>query len=431
MLGDSTMQPNELTAGAAAARIAAGTLTSEALVKACLARIEAREPAVGAWEHLDPDAAIRQAVALDRGPRRGPLHGVPVAVKDIFDTADMPTGYGSPIYAGGRPAWDAACVALLRAAGAVLLGKTVTTEFALFAPGKTKNPHNPAHTPGGSSSGSAAAVADMMAPLALGTQTAGSVIRPASFCGGVGYKPSYGLIPRAGVKQVSDTLDTVGVFARAPEDAALLVAVLSGRDAWRSPEPIAGPPRIGVCRTFEWERAEAATHAAVQEAASRFASAGARISEIALPAPFAGLGAAQRAIMGFEGAGALAHERLTHRGLLSDRLREFLDDGQRCTPSAYLEALALAKDCRRRLDTVLGDCDALLAPSAPGEAPKGLGNTGDPIFNRMWTLLHVPSVTLPGLQGPNGLPVGVQLVARQWDDARLLAVARWAAPLLG
>lgn len=425
------MEPNELTAGEAAARIASGALSSEALVRACLARIAAREPAVQAWEHVDSEAALRQAVALDRAPRRGPLHGLPVAVKDIFDTADMPTGYGSPIYAGARPAWDAAGVALLRAAGAVVLGKTVTTEFALFHPGRTTNPRDPRRTPGGSSSGSAAAVADFMAPLALGTQTAGSVIRPASFCGVVGCKPSYGLVPRAGVKQVSDTLDTVGVFARTPEDAALLVSVLGARDALRSPRPPVQPPRIGLCRTHEWAQALPESQAAVSEAASRFSRAGATVSEVSLPEAFAGLGAAQRTIMGFEGARGLAYERLMHGGRLSDRLAAFLEEGLRCTPAAYHDALSLADSCRRGLDAVFGVCDALLAPSAPGEPPEGLGGTGDPVFNRMWTLLHVPCITLPGFRGPHDLPVGVQLVARRWDDGRLLAVAAWAAPLLG
>src|SRR6266478_6832973 len=238
--------PLSLSARVAAQEIAAGRLAAEALVTACLDRIAARESVVGAWHHLDPDAALAAARQRDAEPPRGPLHGIPIAVKDLIDTAETPTGYGSPIYEGHRPAADAACVALARAAGAVALGKTVTTEFACFTAGKTANPHNPAHTPGGSSSGSAAAVADGMAPLALGTQTAGSVIRPAAYCGVVGYKPSFGLINRAGVKPLADSLDTVGVFARTVEDAAFFAGVLSERPALRNLRIPSEPPRFGL-----------------------------------------------------------------------------------------------------------------------------------------------------------------------------------------
>ncbi|MHB8766344.1 MAG: amidase [Deferrisomatales bacterium] len=417
---------NELTAMEAVAAVATGEVTAESLVRACLARIAEREPAVGAWEHLDPEGALARARELDRGPSRGPLHGVPVGVKDIFDTADLPTAYGSPIYRGHRPAWDAASVALLRGAGAVALGKTVTTEFAFYHPGVTRNPRDPAHTPGGSSSGSAAAVADLMVPLALGTQTAGSVIRPASFCGVVGFKPTFGWVSRAGVKPLAEGLDTLGGFARSVEDVALLASVLAVRPALRLGPIPGGPPRIGRCRTHEWDRADPATAAAWEEAGRRFAAAGAVVSEVTLPEAFRGLADAQKAIMAFEAARALAFEAREHRGRLSPELLALLDAGAEGDPALYDAARALAGECRARLSEVLGDCDALLVPSAVGEAPRGLGATGDPLFNRVWTLLGGPCVNLPGLTGPGGLPVGVQLVGRPGDDARVLAAARWA-----
>src|SRR5215216_600925 len=247
--------PLSLSAREAAQQIAARRLSAEALVAACLDRIAAREAAVGAWHHLDREAALEAARQRDREAPRGPLHGLPIAVKDLIDTADMPTGYGSPIYQGHRPAADAACVALARSAGAVVLGKTVTTEFACFTPGKTANPHNLAHTPGGSSSGSAAAVAESMAPLAFGTQTAGSVIRPAAFCGIVGYKPSFGTIPRAGVKMLCDSLDTVGTMARNVADAAFFAGVIAGRPELRDVAPSEAPPRFGLYRTPMWDEA--------------------------------------------------------------------------------------------------------------------------------------------------------------------------------
>src|SRR3954468_23374672 len=276
-----------LSARAAAQDIAAGRLSAEALVSACLDRIAAREDVVGAWHYLDPEAALAAARHCDASPPRGPLHGVPIAVKDLIDTFDMPTGYGSPIYEGHRPAADAACVALARGAGAVVLGKTVTTEFACFTAGKTANPKNPAHTPGGSSSGSAASVADGMAPLAFGTQTAGSVIRPAAYCGIVGYKPSFGTIPRAGVKMLCDSLDTVGTMVRNVADAAFFAGVVAGRPALRDialPAALQGaPPRFGLYRTPKWDEAEHATVRALDHARAALERAGARITDIPFP----------------------------------------------------------------------------------------------------------------------------------------------------
>src|SRR3954453_15767712 len=245
--------PLSLSAHQAAREIAAGQLRAEALMTACLERIAAREPEIGAWQYLDPEAALEAARRCDASAPSGPLHGIPIAVKDLIDTADMPTGYGSGIYARHRPGSDAACVALARAAGAIVMGKTVTTEFACFMPGKTANPRNPQHTPGGSSSGSAAAVADLMAPLAFGTQTAGSVIRPAAFCGIVGYKPSFGTIPRAGVKMLCDSLDTIGTMARNVADAAFFAGVIAGRPELRDVAPSEAPPLFGLYRTPMWD----------------------------------------------------------------------------------------------------------------------------------------------------------------------------------
>jgi Asp-tRNA(Asn)/Glu-tRNA(Gln) amidotransferase A subunit family amidase len=423
--------PLSLSARDAAREIAAGRLGAEALVSACLDRINARERIVGAWHHLDRDAALAAARRCDASPPGGPLHGIPIAVKDLLDTSDMPTGYGSAIYEGHRPVADAACVALARAAGAIVVGKTVTTEFACFTPGKTANPRNPAHTPGGSSSGSAAAVADGMVPLALGTQTAGSVIRPASYCGIVGFKPSFGVIPRAGVKMLADSLDTIGTMARNVEDAAFFAAILGGRPALRHVAIPAAPLRFGFYRTPMWEDAEPCTAAALDHARAALERAGARVAEIAVPPEHQGLTAAQETIMGFELARGLAYERLQHSAELSPRLDQLLDAGMSVGVEAYEAACVETAAARARLDGFFGPCEAMLVPAAPGEAPKGLGYTGNPVFSRMWTLLGVPCVTLPALWGESGLPTGIQLVGRNGQDARLMAAALFAERALG
>jgi Asp-tRNA(Asn)/Glu-tRNA(Gln) amidotransferase A subunit family amidase len=400
-------------------------LRAEDLVRACLDRIAERDPALQAFVAVDADAALATARALDAGPVRGPLHGLPLGVKDLFDTVDLPTAYGSPIYAGHRPAADAAVVALCREAGAVIVGKTVTTEFATFHPGPTCNPHHPGHTPGGSSSGSAAAVAAGMAPLALGTQTAASVIRPAAFCGVVGYKPSFGRVPRAGVKSLSETLDTVGCFGRGVRDAAWLGAVLTGDPRllhWGEPPA----PRIGLCRTPEWPLADADTGQAWAQAEAALAPAAAECADADLPAGFADLVHVHKAVMAHEAARALAHERLQHRDRLSPALRSLLDDGLAIGGEAQAAHLATASLLRRQMDALFSHHDLLLAPSAIGTAPAGLHATGDPVFSRAWTLLGLPCVHLPFTTGANGLPLGLQLIARQGDDHRLLAMADWA-----
>ncbi len=414
---------NLLSATEAAQQIAAGNITSEQLTRDCLEHIAAREPAVGAWAHLDADAALKCARELDASTSRGLLHGVPIGVKDFIDTCDMPATYGTAIYAHHRPAWDAPCVALSRAVGAVILGKTVSTELAYFTPGKTANPHNVAHTPGGSSSGSAAAVADHMVPLAFGSQTAGSVIRPAAFCGVVGYKPSFGVISRVGAKPLSDTLDTIGVLARSVPDAALFAAAASGRNDLLIAQALTTAPRVGICRTFEWSRAQPETQAAMALAISKLGAAGVTLMDIDLPPNFAGLVQAQIDIMAYEMARSLAFEWHAHRVRLSQKLQDLIAAGLALPRERYDAAVTLAHNCRRMADELFARADVLLAPSAIGEAPRGLDTTGDPLFNRVWTLLHTPCVHLPFTQGPNGLPLGLQVVGAIGADRHTLHCA--------
>lgn len=429
-----------LTAGEIGRRIAAREVSSEEVVRACLERIADREDAVRAWAHLDPDRALAEALERDASTPAGPLHGVPVGIKDIIDTADQPTAYGSPIYAGHRPVADAACVRHLREAGAVVLGKTHTTEFAFFHPGPTRNPHDPGRTPGGSSSGSAAAVADAMVPLALGTQTAASTVRPAAFCGVFGFKPTFGLVSRAGVKALAPSLDTLGAFARDPVDLALLLATLAGVDpadpATQAAEPPAlpeawqRPARIAVVRTPEWPAAEPAARDALEQAARRAAAAGAEVEELTLPSSFDSAARAQTTLMEVECSVALRREYEERPEELSRRLHGIITLARELPPAAQAEARELAEACRRDLPVVFQRHDVLLTPSAPGEAPPGIEATGDPIFSRTWTLLGCPSVSVPGLRGPSGMPVGVQLVGAPSADATVLAAACTLGALL-
>lgn len=418
---------HRLTAIEAKRRIEAGTLSPVELVEACIERIAVREPTIRAFAYFDPAAARKAAVAA----RPGPLHGLPVGIKDILDTADMPTSHGSPIWEGYRPRADAAAVAWMRAAGGVAIGKTVTTEFATRKPGPTRNPHNPEHTPGGSSSGSAAGVAEGFFPFAFGSQTAGSVVRPAAFCGVVGYKPTFGLISRAGVKLMSDSLDTVGVLARSVADCALLAAAVSGRelgDPDRRPERA---PAIGLCRTPVWEHAEPETASLLERVGETLARAGARIHERDLPVEFAALERAHPIVMNAESARALGFELLTARQQISEQLLERLDFGLAQSETAIAEAYAVFARTQAAFPAVLEGLDILLTPSAPGVAPAGLGWTGDPVFNFIWTSLHVPCVTVPAGTGGHGLPLGIQIVARQGEDRAALAWAQWVAAALG
>ena len=410
----------------AARRIERGELTSEALVSECLERIAARDETVRAWAFVDRAQALAQARALDRGPRRGLLHGIPVGIKDVIDTAELPTEYNSPIYRGHRPKADAACVMELKRAGAVILGKTATTEFANNHPAPTRNPHNPAHTPGGSSSGSAAAVADFMVPLALGTQTGGSVIRPAAYCGVAAIKPSFGSINRAGLKFVAESLDTIGVFARTVEDLALSLEALCGR----ARASVGMNPRIGLCRTPRWSAADPASQANLEATASRLGKAGAQLRPYDMRPESEALFDRHRQIMGFESARALAWEYQNHPNDISASLKPRLEEGWKVTRAQYDEMRALAERCRRALAQDLREFDFLLTPSAPGEAPASLATTGDPVFNRAWTLLGNPCVTLPFGRGPKGLPLGVQLVGAFDGDSDLLGWARWVEKAL-
>lgn len=409
--------------------IEAGQLTSERLVADLLDLIQEREPIVKAWAYLDRTAALETARASDRGGAAGRLRGVPIGWKDIIDCVGQPTTCGSPIYVNNVADRDAAVVAMSRRAGALALGKTVTAEFASSFPGPTTNPHNAAHTPGGSSSGSAAAVAVGMVPLAVGTQTGGSVIRPASFCGVVGFKPSFGMISREGVKSVSESLDTVGTFARSVDDTGLLLAALTGRPEFAEPAAHR-PARVIVCRDTAWNEAEPSALDALQETMRLLSANGVRVGEQRMPDWFDAISAARHAIEYFEMARALQDEYLRHRGQLSAPLSARIEQGLSLDPAVYEEALLRQRQAREALAGVFGEADLLLVPSAPGEAPEGLQSTGNALFNRIWTALGVPCITLPGHRGPKNLPVGVQFIAPARQDARLLAHAAWIEPLL-
>jgi Asp-tRNA(Asn)/Glu-tRNA(Gln) amidotransferase A subunit family amidase len=425
----AALRLNELTASAIVRAIGAGECSCEDVVRACLDRIAEREPLVRAWEFIDPDLALARARALDRGARRGPLFGVPFGAKDIIDTADMPTAYGTPIHAGHRPAKDAACIALSRKAGALLLGKTVTTEFANIEPGKTRNPHDMRRTPGGSSSGSAAAVADCMVPIALGTQTTGSVTRPSSYCGVFGYRPTYGDLRMAGVMEAAGSFDTLGISARSIEDVALYRDVLAGVE----PQPVPGavaPPRIGFCRPYYWSRLATSTHALLEDAATRLARAGAQVEEMTLPEEFAALEQAHKLVSGYEMARNLTWELEHHADRISDRLRYGrLKDGLACSVETYAEMRRLCERLRERLQAVMAPYDVLIAPAGE-EAPIGMDPVPHPWMYMAWTIGYVPTLTLPLFKGPGGMPVGMQVLAERYGDRKLFAVARWIYEVL-
>jgi Asp-tRNA(Asn)/Glu-tRNA(Gln) amidotransferase A subunit family amidase len=417
-----------LSASEAAARLEAGDLTAETLVRDCLDRAASRA-SVKAWVWLDPELALAQARAIDRAGRPGVLKGVPVGVKDVIDTYDMPTQHGSPIYRGNRPFADAACVALTRAAGGVVFGKTVTTEFANREPRETVHPLNPAHTPGGSSSGSAAAVADFQVPVGFGTQTGGSTIRPAAFCGVIGYKPSFGEFSRVGIKMQCHNLDTLGIICRSLDDVSLMRAALQVEPR-RPVDRAAAAPRIGFCRTPAWEHADADTQALLERTAVRLSAAGASVRDTA-PAPADILDHHHR-VFAFEAARNYAYEYEAHGDKLSPALRDGLLTPGRALPlAAYVAAIEAAEAFRARLDDVFTEFDLLLAPSAVGEAPRGLGSTGDARFNALWTLAWTPCLTLPAGTGHSGLPLGIQLVGRRFVDEALLDAAAWVEARLG
>lgn len=417
---------NTLGAVELARGIRDGAFSAEAVVRSCLDRISTTEDAVQAWTHLDPDYALEQARLADRrraeGQHCGALHGVPVGIKDIIDTADMPTENGTVLHAGRRPVTDAALVARLRAAGAIIIGKTVTTELATYAPGKTRNPHHPGHTPGGSSSGSAAAVAAHMVPLAVGTQTNGSIIRPAAFCGVYGYKPTAGLIARTGVLCQSPALDQIGVFARSVNDAALLAAQLMEQPVDVSAADSVAPPRLAFVGTPRWREATDDTRAAYDRLIDHL---GDSVIEETMPAAAASAWDWHRTVMETEIAENFAAEWRNGRDRLSAALRGQIERGRAMAVADYQHALAQMP----RVDALFADLysryDAILTPSAAGTAPHGLESTGDPAFCTLWTFCGMPAINVPLLQGANGLPLGVQLVGLRMGDARVLRAARW------
>ncbi len=428
------------TAWQLAMAIGAGALSSEDVVSACLEQIEAHEDTIGAWAFLDQDLALAQAREADqfrhRGMDLGALHGIPVGIKDIIDTADMPTEYGTVLHSGHTPAIDASLVSQLRAAGAIIMGKTVTAELAVSFPGKTRNPHNPEHSPGGSSSGSAAAVAAGMVPLAVGTQTNGSVIRPASFCGVYGFKPSHGLISRYRVLSQSRFLDTVGVFARSLEDLALIAEAIMAYDS-RDPDMRARPrpqiskvlaeeppmePHLAFIRTPVWDDAEETTKDALRELIEHV---GENVDVVRLPEMFDDAHQVHSTIMHADIAKSYAKLYRDGKDKLSDVLCERIEVGQKILAVDYNSALDRVVEFHEALDEIHVEYDAILTPSAAGEAPASLETTGNPGFCTIWTLCGTPAINLPVLQGPKGLPIGAQIVSQKGDDARLFRTARW------
>lgn len=418
-----TKEPFKLSASEAAKQIRDRTLTSEALVASCLERIDDREETVQAWQYVDPDAALFQARERDKQPTKGPLHGVPVGLKDIIDTKDMPTTYGSRAFHANEPTEDADCVGCLLNAGAVILGKTVTTEFAFYAPGKTRNAHNPGHTPGGSSSGSAAAVADFHVPIALGTQTAGSIIRPAAFNGVVGHKPSFGEFPYRGIGVLAASLDTLGGFTRDIDDLTLLRHAL----ATQVPEQAvcSTPPKIAFVATPVWEQADTEMQAAMHAFMGKLSKHGATLTEMSLPEPFDQLVDSQSIVLAVQAARVLRPVIEKSRELIAPRTRALLIEADQYSSDDEIAAEKNIVACRTLMDSVFAEYDLILTPAATGEAPEGLEATGNPVFNRIWTAVHVPCISIPIGRGENGLPLGVQLVGARGEDDQLIAEAEW------
>ncbi|MCF3936148.1 amidase [Acuticoccus sp. M5D2P5] len=416
-------EARDLSASEAARAISTGHLTAEALARSCLDRVASRDRHVEAWAHIDPDQVIADARAADRAGPKGPLYGVPVAFKDIIDARGAPTGFNSPIYPDYHPRSDSAVSALVRLGGGIVMGKVATTEFANMHPGPCRNPLDLERTPGGSSSGSAAAVADRQVPLALGTQTSGSMLRPAAYCGIVGYKPSFGEISRVGVKQQSGSFDTLGLCARTLPDIALLRAVLT-RTPHAPLQPADHPPRVRLCRIPEWMDAEEQGRVRVERAANVLADAGCDVDELALPADlFAEWFDVHRRIANFESARNFAFETDQHRDKLSATIYEGrILDGQRTTLDAYVAACRQAEAMRIWLEGAMAEVDCLLTLAAPGEAPLGMA-TGRPTFNSLWTLLYVPCLSLPYGKGAAGMPLSVQLVGHRFADEALLSAA--------
>lgn len=416
--------PCFLTGAHAARQIRDGSLTCEGLIRSCLDRIASRDPIIKAWLYVDPARALAQAREIDKRSPSSPIHGLAFGVKDVFDTKDLPTTQNSPLYQGHQPAKDAACVGVVRQSGAVILGKTDTVEFAGGGrKAATRNPYNLAHTPGGTSSGSAAAVADFQVPFAFGTQTSGSHIRPASFNGIYAMKPTWGVVSREGFKQLSVMLDTVGWYGRSAEDLTIIGETFRLPGLSESKPTTAKGLKVGVCRTPRWSKIEPGGEKALKTAAERLAKAGATVEELTLPENFEGLYEAQDTILQGEAAAAFLPEYLASYERLHVEFRDKVEYKTGVTPKAMAEAYDLAGACRPAFDRIAAGFDCVLTPSAPGEAPVGLGWTGDWVFNIMWTLLHVPCIAIPCTVGQKGLPVGIQIIGSRFGDGGLLRAA--------
>jgi Asp-tRNA(Asn)/Glu-tRNA(Gln) amidotransferase A subunit family amidase len=427
------MEAYELTAAEASKLIAEKKLSCEELARSTLARIEAREPLVKAWSYVDRDMVIRNARELDKTPAKSPLHGLTFGVKDVIETADMPTQQNSPLYFTHQSGQDAACVAVVRHSGALIVGKTDTVEFASGGRmAATRNPHNPAHTPGGSSSGSGAAVGDKQVQLAFGTQTGGSHIRPAAFNGIYGIKPTHGAVSREGAKNYSHTLDTIGWYGRSVDDLELVAREfrLFGID---QPEPVQlRGLKVGLCRSPYWDKADSYARAALMEAGRRLEKAGATVIDLELSEPFGGLDNAQHMVIYGEGRGAFLPDYLgPKRHLLAQHFLDILENSRGITPQMITDAYDLAAKCRMEFDALFADTvDVVLTPASPGEAPEGFSTSGNPVFNAMWTLLHVPCLAIPVGKSERNLPLGIQLVGPRFSDARLIQIAQACAPAI-
>jgi len=413
---------NGLTASEASTKLASGEITSVALTRDCLDRIAARDGDVHAWDYINPDYALEQAKALDGEARRGPLHGVPVGIKDIFDTKDMPTGHGFGPYQGKEFGVDSTCVAQLRDAGMVIMGKTVTTEFACPKPRQTLNPHDPTRTPGVSSSGSAASVADYMVPLANGTQTGGSVIGPAANCGVYGYKASLDGIDRSGFRHCKKSIDTIGLFARSIEDLLLMRQVQTGA----APGTSVDEPRIAVLRAPNWDEAEPAMQAAIEKVAAILADAGAAVSDFDLPKVFTDIVPDAAVINAWEASIMLETEVRDHLDSFNDHNLERIEWVNGLSEEDYLNAGKALNNARSEMDSIFDGFDLILSPSLPGEAPVGLTEVRTATFARLWTQMYTPSVNFPLFESSNGIPICFQLVGKRGTDDASLANAKWA-----
>lgn len=414
------MKLNQLCATEMSERLQSGECSSEQIVEACLERIQARDNDVQAWQYLDPEYALEQARTRDKSAPGSPMHGVPIGIKDIIDTADMPTDYGSKIYDGHQPSANAACVELLKDAGAVILGKTVTTEFAYLEPGDTRNPHDLEHTPGGSSSGSAAAVADYHLPIALGTQTAGSIIRPASYCGVVGFKPSFDSYPAAGIHPFAQSLDTLGGFARKVADIVLLADVLGGE---KSDFEAMAPTRIAMVRGPAWSEAGQGSREVLEQSRELLLERGTTVEEVPLPVEFDEIIEAQKCIQLHECTRTLSSYYENSAEKMSRKLRVDYEHGLGISDATMKGAYALVEKCKHSIARLFSDYDLLLTPASSSSAPLANEGTGDPVFNRMWTALHLPCISLPFPRPSGNLPIGLQLVGGYRNDSLLLAHA--------